>query len=242
MKGVFECFSDLVNSEIYGYVMTALIPSATIVLIRNGLSGLEVLMLRRSDQVRVAGGAWVFPGGKIDCEDHGSEEENIETVARRAATRELEEETQLKIEKDDLLHFSHWTTPVGQPKRFSTWFFVGEAHKGNDNVQVCGGEILEHRWYLPEVALADHRCGRIEMLPPTFVTLTELSECSNVAEMLAMYRDRPIAEYLPKVVHAGEVPVTLLPGDSGYDSGQVDASGARHRIWRYADGWRLDKS
>lgn len=47
----------------------ALRPSATIVLLRDGPNGLEVLLLRRSDQSRVMGGVYVFPGGKLDADD-----------------------------------------------------------------------------------------------------------------------------------------------------------------------------
>ena len=38
-------------------------PSATVVLLRDGRSGLELLLLRRSAKLAFFGGAWVFPGG-----------------------------------------------------------------------------------------------------------------------------------------------------------------------------------
>ena len=44
------------------------IPAATVVLVRDGDDGLEVLMLRRSSAGQF-GGMWVFPGGKIDEAD-----------------------------------------------------------------------------------------------------------------------------------------------------------------------------
>jgi hypothetical protein len=34
----------------------------------------------------------------------------------------------------------------------------------------------------------------------------------------------------------------LYPGDAGYDSGDADAPGARHRIWALAHGWRYERS
>ena len=42
------------------------VPAATVVLIRDGRDGLEVLLARRSSQLAFHGGAWVFPGGRID--------------------------------------------------------------------------------------------------------------------------------------------------------------------------------
>ncbi len=47
-------------------------PAATILLLRDGEAGLEVLMTRRSDTASFAPGAYVFPGGALDASD-GSE-------------------------------------------------------------------------------------------------------------------------------------------------------------------------
>ncbi|MGD9942512.1 MAG: NUDIX domain-containing protein [Burkholderiaceae bacterium] len=43
--------------------------SATVVLLRDGEQGLEVLLLRRHGASDVLGGAYVFPGGKLDPDD-----------------------------------------------------------------------------------------------------------------------------------------------------------------------------
>ena len=44
-------------------------PSATVVLLRDAGEDLEVFLLRRHGQSDVLGGAYVFPGGKVDPED-----------------------------------------------------------------------------------------------------------------------------------------------------------------------------
>src|SRR5262249_22587229 len=46
-------------------------PAATVVLVRDGERGLEVLLGRRSSKLAFHGGAWVFPGGRIDPVDYG---------------------------------------------------------------------------------------------------------------------------------------------------------------------------
>ena len=46
------------------------IPAATVVLLRDAPGGVETLMLRRNSKLAFAGGAWVFPGGRIDPEDY----------------------------------------------------------------------------------------------------------------------------------------------------------------------------
>jgi 8-oxo-dGTP pyrophosphatase MutT (NUDIX family) len=45
------------------------LPSATILLLRDGERGLEVFMVKRHHQIDFASGALVFPGGKVDPHD-----------------------------------------------------------------------------------------------------------------------------------------------------------------------------
>ena len=127
-------------------------PAATVVLIRDVKKGIEVLLLRRSSKLKFVGGAWVFPGGKIDKKDFSEENSSdTETAARNAAVRETQEEAGLVIRPDDLIYFSHWTTPPESPKRYDTWFFISGVDSGN--VVVDGSEMKEHGWFNPEEVL-----------------------------------------------------------------------------------------
>lgn len=45
-------------------------PAATVVIVRNGAESLEVLMLCRHQSLKVHGGAYVFPGGKVESGDY----------------------------------------------------------------------------------------------------------------------------------------------------------------------------
>jgi 8-oxo-dGTP pyrophosphatase MutT (NUDIX family) len=45
-------------------------PAATLLLLRDGRSSVEVLMMRRQRQLRFMGGMWVFPGGRLDPSDY----------------------------------------------------------------------------------------------------------------------------------------------------------------------------
>ena len=51
-----------------GRIVPAL-PAASIILVRDGKAGLEVLMTERAKTMRFAPGAFVFPGGKVDKSD-----------------------------------------------------------------------------------------------------------------------------------------------------------------------------
>ena len=50
-------------------VTTPLRPAATVVLLRDAPSGLEVFLMQRHSRSDVLGGAHVFPGGKVDAAD-----------------------------------------------------------------------------------------------------------------------------------------------------------------------------
>lgn len=60
-------------------------PAATVLLLRDGPAGLEVLMTRRSATASFAPGAYVFPGGAIDAADSGAHS----LAARRATQGDL---------------------------------------------------------------------------------------------------------------------------------------------------------
>lgn len=221
--------------------MSDIFPAATVVLVRDGEQGLETLLLRRNKTVQFAGGSWVFPGGRIDKEDYRSDLEDIESASRLAAVREAKEEADMDIDDESLVYFAHWTTPPEAPKRFATWFYIATVGPG-EMVTVDGSEIVEHRWYSPDQAIAAANNKDIEMMPPTFITLTELSEAANAADALSMYRERKVPEYLPKFTMTEKGICMLYPGDAGYESGDQDAEGPHHRMWMLEEGWRFENS
>lgn len=76
------------------------IPAATLVIFRAGVAAPELLMVERAKAMVFAGGAMVFPGGRVDAGDHllgaglgGGEE----IAARIAAIRETIEEAGLPV-------------------------------------------------------------------------------------------------------------------------------------------------
>jgi 8-oxo-dGTP pyrophosphatase MutT (NUDIX family) len=74
------------------------IPAATLVLMRRAASGPpEILMMERAANMAFAAGALVFPGGRIDADDHASAAAFApglaDAAARIAAIRETIEET-----------------------------------------------------------------------------------------------------------------------------------------------------
>ena len=73
------------------------IPAATLVLVREREAGPpELLMVERAEAMAFAGGALVFPGGRIDDNDRALATDEI-AAARVAAIRETVEETAIPV-------------------------------------------------------------------------------------------------------------------------------------------------
>jgi 8-oxo-dGTP pyrophosphatase MutT (NUDIX family) len=45
-------------------------PAATVILVREAGAGFEIFMLRRTSEAAFGGGMYVFPGGRVDGDDH----------------------------------------------------------------------------------------------------------------------------------------------------------------------------
>jgi 8-oxo-dGTP pyrophosphatase MutT (NUDIX family) len=202
-------------------------PAATVVLVRDGDTGLEVLLLERST-VGAFPGMWVFPGGRVDADDAGVDE--LEQ-ARSAAVREAAEEIGVVLAADQLVTWAHWTPPPVQPKRFLTWFFVAPWPGGE--VRVDGHEIVDHVWLTPAAAL-EHG---LPMAPPTHVTLHQLTATASVADLAARGPALGVERFATKhVSHDGGL-VLLWHGDAGYETGDAGLPGPRHRA--VLDGMRV---
>jgi 8-oxo-dGTP pyrophosphatase MutT (NUDIX family) len=226
----------------------AAIPAATVVLLRDAPDGLETLMLRRNSRLAFAGGAWVFPGGRIDPGDYPVDTSEAEAddqaallAARNAAVREAREEADLVVEATSLVWFSHWTPADRVPIRFATWFFMAPAPEGA--VTVDDGEIHEHRWIRPGEAIRRRDLGEIEIIPPTWVTLYTLAGLPTVDAALEWARARDPQYYLSHLAPLPEGGMAVLwAGDAAYDDGELAKPGPRHRLLMLEEGWRLDRT
>jgi 8-oxo-dGTP pyrophosphatase MutT (NUDIX family) len=202
-------------------------PSATVVLLRDAPDGegLEVLLARRQTRLAFHGGAWVFPGGRIDPADYAvaapdataapdaaaaPDAPALEAAARRAALREAHEEVGLAV-AGPLVCFAHWTTPDEAPKRFATWF------------------------------LAAHTGGLLELPPPTYVTLCLLAGHAGADAALGALAAHPPRRYRPRPQRVPGGTVSVYEEDAAYADGALDRPGRRHRLWMLERGWRYER-
>src|SRR3954468_19549908 len=115
-------------------------PAATVVLLRAGERGPEVLMVRRHRGSSFMADAYVFPGGRVETSDGEGEAAFAVAAARGAA-----EEANLTVDAATLVPFARWITPSAEGKRFDARFFVAAAPAGqtarHDQV-----ETVDHLW------------------------------------------------------------------------------------------------
>jgi len=215
-------------------------PSATVVLVRDGVDELEVLMIHRGAETAF-GGMWSFPGGVIEPGDipDGTAPDPL-PAARHAAVRETREEVGLSVDEPSLVYWSHWLPPLDSRRRFSTWFFLAPAADthADEHVGVDGEEVHAHRWIAPANALAMQAGGEMLIAPPTYVTLEQIHRYGDVASALAAAD--PVAFHTEIAWAPDGARICLWQGDAGYGLGDPMVQGPRRRLvmdehagWRY---------
>ncbi|MFI7533771.1 NUDIX hydrolase [Streptosporangium sp. NPDC049376] len=120
----------------------------------------------------------------------------------------------LVLRADLLRPWGHWITPVAEPRRFDTRFFVAALPPGQRTRDV-GGEADKVIWVRPADALDQARRGLIRLMPPTYRTLREVSAHPAVVGVLAA--EREIVSYMPGIAEVdGEMRIVL---DDDYGPG-----------------------
>ena len=147
-------------------------PAASLLVLRED-GGPQVLMGMRGAGHKFMPNRLVFPGGRVDPEDHAAAhasplpdharalmaraaDESLIRAVGIAAARELEEETGLTLGLPPLLHGLDYLcraiTPDFSPVRFDARFLVVRAeHIGG--TLAGSGELEDLRWYALEEAL-----------------------------------------------------------------------------------------
>lgn len=215
------------------------IPSATVVVLRDGGSGdLEVLMVRRptrsSDNFS---GMWVFPGGKVDDDDRREGDDEVRAAAR-AAVREVREEVALELALDRLIPLNRWE-PEPAPdggRRFAAWVFV--ARSPDAEVVVDGVELHEHEWLTPAEVISRHARREIELAPPTWHSLHVLSTHSAVDDALNWALRREPEHFLSRFAVEDGHTVLAWHGDV-VKGGEPHH---RHRLWMIDGAWRYERN
>jgi 8-oxo-dGTP pyrophosphatase MutT (NUDIX family) len=134
----------------------------------------------------------------------------------------------LRLATDRIHYWGHWITPEGQPRRYDTRFFLGEA-PANQTATHDDWELTASAWVAPAEALERARRHEWMIIFPTLWNLRELArfESAGAAAAWAAEESRPRPLYVPRVT--GER--VVLPGDEGYEQATRDTTGADPGFW-----------
>ena len=187
--------------------------AATVIVLRGGSDGLEVLLVKRNPAQRFMGGAWVFPGGAVDAGEGTGD-----AAHRAAGVREVEEEAAIALpDPGALVRFSRWITPAMVSIRFDTHFFLAAAPDGADP-KPDGGETVDLGWFTPRGAIEAHERDEILLVFPTIKHLEQLALFASADAALAHARRSTVRPVLPRVLGTGEAARIVLPGEPDYEA------------------------
>ncbi len=101
--------------------------------------------------------------------------------------------------RTDLLGFwGSWITPVFEPRRYDTRFFVAALPEGQVTRDVSS-ESSHVLWKPVREVIADVDADRLAMLPPTYATCLELYSAPSVASAIASADQRDRTPILPEM-------------------------------------------
>ena len=131
-----------------------LLSAATVLLLRDGPEGLEVLMTKRSMNASFAAGAFVFPGGGIDAADarahaqakRRATQSDLHLTQAIAAIRESFEELGILLARDDHGHMANTADIAALDRHASSDHFAAQCAKRGLTLAADEVFVLAH-WF-----------------------------------------------------------------------------------------------
>lgn len=195
---------------------SAAIPAATLVVMRDRTAGPpELLMVERPQTMAFAGGAMVFPGGRIDPVDHDGAND-LDEAARRAAVRETAEETGLVVPLCDLVPFARWRPDNVRHRRFDTFFFLAPAPADAPEPRPQPGECERAFWTGAAEMLAAIARNEAKAIFPTIRNLERLAQFASFAEAREHALSHPVETISPWIEEIDGERWLIIPDHLGY--------------------------
>jgi 8-oxo-dGTP pyrophosphatase MutT (NUDIX family) len=125
----------------------------------------------------------------------------------------------LRLATDGISYVSHWVTPIGEPRRFDTRFFVARAPQAQDPLH-DDHETVASLWIRPSDALARHARRELAMIMPTLENLKFLVPQATADDALAAAAHvghPPRVQPKLRLDEDGRIAAIILPWDAGFD-------------------------
>jgi len=131
------------------------------------------------------------------------EADRVALEARELAMTDFLDRRGLVLRSDLLGAWAGWLTPIFEPRRYRTWFFVAELPEGQRTRDVST-ESSRVVWMPARDAVAAVDDGSMFMLPPTYLTCLEVAQFGSPSEVVGACADREVEMFMPEVVDDAE--------------------------------------
>ncbi|MDF1603595.1 NUDIX domain-containing protein [Nocardioides sp. YIM 152315] len=108
----------------------------------------------------------------------------------------------LVLRTDLLGVWDAWLTPIFEPKRFRTWFFVASLPTGQVTRDVST-ESSSVEWIPARAAVVQADAGELALMPPTYLTSMEVGEHDSPEAVLSVAAARSVEMFCPSVEPLG---------------------------------------
>ena len=138
------------------------------------------------------------------------EADRVALESRELSLTAFLEKRSLVLRTDLLGAWSGWLTPIFEPRRYRTWFFVARLPDGQVTRDVSS-ESSSVTWTGALEAVEQVERREILMLPPTWLTCLEVGQHPDPDAVLAASRARTVEMFMPEVVADGEQFILSTP-------------------------------
>jgi 8-oxo-dGTP pyrophosphatase MutT (NUDIX family) len=184
--------------------------AASLIGVRDGSDGPEVLVIERTLDHRFLPGYIAFPGGAVDPADGPLAERwfgDAEEASRAAAIRELVEEVGLAVTREKVLgvdrerplasvdeapppvshlpEVARWVAPERVPVRFDARYYAARMDGATDPAP-DGVEAAKAWWASPRDLMQGWESEDLLLYWPTHFTMKALADCRDADEILGL--------------------------------------------------------
>ena len=138
------------------------------------------------------------------------EADRVALESRELSMTAFLEKRSLVLRTDLLGPWSGWLTPVFEPRRYRTWFFVARLPEGQVTRDVSS-ESSAVQWTAAMDAVEQVEQQQMMMMPPTWLTCLDVGQHADVDAVLRESRDRTVEIFTPEVVPDGDEWILSTP-------------------------------
>ncbi len=150
--------------------------------------------------------------GEVVADTTGDEWETdrVALETRALSMTAFLEKRSLVLRTDLLGAWSGWLTPIFEPRRYRTWFFVARLPEGQVTRDVST-ESSSVTWAGALEAVEQVEAEQILMMPPTWLTCLDVAQHGDPDAVLVAAQGRRVEMFMPEVVADGEEFILSTP-------------------------------